>query len=95
MTEQEMNKLADIIVDKIIKRQSEYDAAFVANLNKEQDEYFLFSTSTASEKIEPPTLKEQIEALEQQRKIYVQEENYELAGIVAEKIKELVKKLWP
>ena len=32
MTEQQMNQLADIIVDKIISRQAEYDAEFMKNL---------------------------------------------------------------
>ena len=42
MTEQEMNKLADIIVNKIIEKQSEYDSAFVNNLNKEYESTFWF-----------------------------------------------------
>lgn len=34
MTENEMDKLADIIVDKLIKRQAEYDANFMEELVK-------------------------------------------------------------
>ena len=32
MTEQQMNRLAEIIVDKIIQRQTEYDEKFKADL---------------------------------------------------------------
>jgi len=88
-----MNKLADIIVNKIIEKQSEYDAAFVNNLNKEYESTFWFETTSLQEEINLPTIKEQIETLEQQRKKYVEEENYEMAGIVVNKIKELIKKL--
>ena len=35
MTEEQMNKLADLIVEKILVRQAEYDAEFVKQIEKE------------------------------------------------------------
>ena len=45
MTEDELENLADLIVDKIIKRQAEYDAEFMQQLkesSEENDLKFLF-----------------------------------------------------
>jgi 20S proteasome alpha/beta subunit len=38
MTNEEMNKLADIIVDKLIEKQKEYDEQFHIDLARDNDE---------------------------------------------------------
>ena len=35
MTEEQMNKLADLIVEKILVKQAEYDAEFVKQMEQE------------------------------------------------------------
>ena len=89
MTDKEISKLADIIVDKIIERQKAYDEEFKADIQSMVDENtnIEFGTITQDELIieEIDNLTETLDRLET-------EENYEAARIVANKIKHLKNK---
>jgi protein-arginine kinase activator protein McsA len=89
MTDKEMSKLADIIVDKIIERQKAYDEEFKADIQSMVDENtnLEFGTITQDELIieEIDGLKERLDQLEEK-------EDYEAARIVANKIKHLKNK---
>ena len=89
MTDEEMSKLADIIVDKIIERQKAYDEEFKADIQAMVGEStdLEFGVITQDELIiqEINSLKERLAQLEEK-------EDYESARIVANKIKHLKNK---
>ncbi|MCP4321300.1 MAG: hypothetical protein GY787_05520 [Alteromonadales bacterium] len=89
MTDKEMSKLADIIVDKIIERQRAYDDEFKADIQSMVDENtnIEFGTITQDELII-----EEIDGLQETLDRLETEENYEAARIVANKIKHLKNK---
>ena len=89
MTDKEMSKLADIIVDKIIERQKAYDDEFKADIQSMVDENtnIEFGTITQDELII-----EEIDGLQETLDRLETEENYEAARIVANKIKHLKNK---
>ncbi len=93
MTDKEMSKLADIIVDKIIEKQRAYDDEFKADIQSMVDENtnIEFGTITQDELII-----EEIDGLQETLDRLETEENYEAARIVANKIKHLKNKykLW-
>ena len=89
MTDEEMSKLADIIVDKIIQRQKAYDEEFKADIQAMVGEStdLEFGVITQDELIiqEIDSLQERLAQLEEK-------EDYESARIVANKIKHLKNK---
>ena len=89
MTDEEMSKLADIIVDKIIERQKAYDEEFKADIQSMVGENtdLEFGVITQDELIiqEINSLQERLAQLEEK-------EEYESARIVANKIKHLKNK---
>ena len=89
MTESEMNKLADMVVDKIINRQKAYDEEFKAEIQDmvADNENLEFGTITEDEIIADEIIKlnNRLEQLEEN-------EDYEAARIVANKIKHLKNK---
>ena len=89
MTESEMNKLADMVVDKIINRQKAYDEEFKAEIQNmvADNENLEFGTITEDEIIADEIIKlnNRLEQLEKK-------EDYEAARIVANKIKHLKNK---
>ena len=89
MTESEMNKLADLVVSKIINRQKAYDEEFKAEIQGmvDDNENLEFGTITEDEIIayEIIKLNNRLEQLEKN-------EDYEAARIVANKIKHLKNK---
>ena len=89
MTEREMNKLADMVVDKIINRQKAYDEEFKAEIQDmvADNENLEFGTITEDEIIADEIIKlnNRLEQLEKN-------EDYEAARIVANKIKHLKNK---
>ena len=89
MTEKEISKLADLIVDKIIERQKAYDEEFKADIQSMVDENtnIEFGTITQDELII-----EEIDGLQETLDRLETEENYEAARIVANKIKHLKNK---
>ena len=89
MTESEMNKLADMVVDKIINRQKAYDEEFKAEIQDmvADNENLEFGTITEDEIIADEIIKlnNRLEKLEEN-------EDYEAARIIANKIKHLKNK---
>tara|TARA_B100000768_G_C11184376_1_gene334371 strand:+ start:435 stop:713 length:279 start_codon:yes stop_codon:yes gene_type:complete len=89
MTESEMNKLADMVVDKIINRQKAYDEEFKAEIQGmvDTDTNVEFGTITEDEIMADEIIKlnNRLSQLEDQ-------EDYEAARIVANKIKHLKNK---
>ena len=89
MTESEMNKLADLVVSKIINRQKAYDEEFKAEIQGmvDDNENLEFGTITEDEIIADEIIKlnNRLDQLEKN-------EDYEAARIVANKIKHLKNK---
>jgi len=89
MTESEMNKLANMVVDKIINRQKAYDEEFKAEIQGmvDTDTNVEFGTITEDEIMADEIIKlnNRLSQLEDQ-------EDYEAARIVANKIKHLKNK---
>jgi len=89
MTESEMNKLADLVVSKIINRQKAYDEEFKAEIQGMvgDNENLEFGTITEDEIIADELIKlnNRLDQLEEN-------EDYEAARIVANKIKHLKNK---
>ena len=89
MTESEMNKLADLVVSKIINRQKAYDEEFKAEIQGmvDDNENLEFGTITEDEIVADEIIKlnNRLEQLEKN-------EDYEAARIVANKIKHLKNK---
>jgi protein-arginine kinase activator protein McsA len=92
MTEQEMNQLADIIVDKLINRQAEYDAEFMKNLaeSDQVDEiHFMSKPVKTNEEI----IILNIERLEAQLQKALNEEDYMRAETLKKSIQKFKDKL--
>lgn len=89
MTESEMNKIAELVVDKIIARQKAYDEEFKAEIQDMVDENaeIEFGTITEDEIIAEELIKLNNRLLQLE-----DNEDYEAAGIVANKIKHLKNK---
>jgi|TARA_B100001093_G_scaffold220333_1_gene211355 protein-arginine kinase activator protein McsA len=89
MTESEMDKLAEMVVDKIISRQKAYDEEFKAEIQDmvADNENLEFGTITEDEIVADEIIKlnNRLEQLEKN-------EDYEAARIVANKIKHLKNK---
>jgi protein-arginine kinase activator protein McsA len=89
MTEKEMDKLAEMVVNKIIDRQKAYDEEFKADIKNmvADSENLEFGTITEDEIVadELIKLKNRLDQLEEN-------EDYEAARIVANKIKHLKNK---
>ena len=89
MTESEMNKIAEMVVDKIIARQKAYDEEFKAEIQEmvDGDAEVEFGTITEEEIIAEELIK-----LNSRLAQLEDNEDYEAAGIVANKIKHLKNK---
>jgi protein-arginine kinase activator protein McsA len=89
MTEQEMNKLAEIIVSKIIERQKAYDEEFKADIQTMIGENtdLEFGVITQDDLVI-----EEIDGLQERLAQLEEKEDYEAARIVANKIKHLKNK---
>ena len=89
MTDREMNKLADIIVGKIVDRQKAYDEEFKADIQSMVDENtnLEFGVITQDE-----IIIEEIANLNKRLKQLESQESYEAAAIVVNKIKHLKNK---
>jgi protein-arginine kinase activator protein McsA len=89
MTEKEMDRIAEMVVDKIIARQKAYDEEFKAEIQGmvDDDAEIEFGTITEDEIIAEELIKlnDRLAQLEDN-------EEYEAAGIVANKIKHLKNK---
>ncbi|MGY8793312.1 MAG: hypothetical protein ACKVI9_06560 [Gammaproteobacteria bacterium] len=89
MTESEMNRIAEMVVDKIIARQKAYDEEFKAEIQSmvDDDAEIEFGTITEDE-----IMADEIIKLNNRLSQLEDNEDYEAARIVANKIKHLKNK---
>ena len=89
MTESEMNRIAEMVVDKIIARQKAYDEEFKAEIQGmvDDDAEIEFGTITEDE-----IMADEIIKLNNRLAQLEDNEDYEAARIVANKIKHLKNK---
>jgi len=89
MTESEMNRIAEMVVDKIIARQKAYDEEFKAEIQSmvDDDAEIEFGTITEDE-----IMADEIIKLNNRLAQLEDNEDYEAARIVANKIKHLKNK---
>ena len=89
MTENEMNRIAEMVVNKIIARQKAHDEEFKAEIQGmvDDDAEIEFGTITEDEIIAEELIK-----LNNRLAQLEDNEDYEAAGIVANKIKHLKNK---
>lgn len=87
MTEKEMDKLADIIVNKLIEKQAEYDARFmeelVKNAGPEYDVTIEYNKANMS-------IDEQVKELEDQIDRCIKTDNFEAIPGIQEQIDKLL-----
>ena len=86
MTEQEMNKLADLIVSKVIARQAEYDAQFMAELTKTAGPDY----DVTIEYNRGKSVEEQVQELEDQIDNCIKTDNFEAIKPLQDKINKLL-----
>ena len=80
MTEEQMNKLADLIVQKILVRQAEYDAEFVKQIEKENGLKIEFVDAHKQ------MIEDEIVKLEKYLQKLLNREMYERAAEIVQKI---------
>ena len=89
MTESEMNRIAEMVVDKIIARQKAYDEEFKAEIQGMVDGDAEIELGTITE---DEIITEELIKLNSRLAQLEDNEDYEAAGIVANKIKHLKNK---
>lgn len=87
MTEEEMNKLADLIVEKILVKQAEYDAEFVKQMEQEKGIELEFVD------VQKQMIEDEIIRLEKRLSKLLEREMYEEAARLVEQINNLKKHL--
>ena len=87
MTEEEMNKLADLIVEKILVKQAEYDAEFVKQMEQEKGIELEFVD------VQKQMIEDEVIRLEKRLSKLLEKENYEEAARLVEQINNLKKHL--
>jgi len=87
MTEEQMNKLADLIVEKILVRQTEYDAEFVKQMEQEHNVQLEFVDAHKQ------MIEDEIVKLEKRLQKLLDREMYEAAAGLVEQINNLKKHL--
>lgn len=89
MTEKEMNKLADIIVDRIRLLQKEMDETFYTTASSLNEAWGLAAIDPAEKKMLDDEYDIVLEQLQLNLQEAINSENYELAAILKQKIKDL------
>jgi excinuclease UvrABC helicase subunit UvrB len=89
MTEVEMQRIAEIIVSKIIEQQRAYDAEFKADMEDLISDKFEVDFELAND---TELIYEEILILQEKLNSYVRKEEYEKAGVLRDKIKYLKQK---
>ena len=87
MTDEQLNKLADLIVEKILVRQAEYDAEFVKQMEKEHNVQLEFVD------VQKDILELEIAKLEKRLSKLLEREMYEEAARLVDQINNLKKHL--
>lgn len=101
MTEEQMEKLAEIIFQKLLTKQSEFDKQFIEQLesakNINPQDFMYYTTDTTQpveeQKSDREVLTEELERLNKLLSRYVEQENYESAAVIKNKISKINKKL--
>jgi len=89
MTEQEMEKLANLVVNKLIAKQQEYDEQFHVDLQETMSDNMGHARHVTEEEL----LLAEIARLMTLLSSYEDKEQYEKAAIIKNKIDKLTKKL--
>lgn len=95
MTEKEMNKLADIVVNKLLEKQKEYDENFKNEVQKivdQANDEIIFNIENVNDplkELKDRMVEIELEELENLLKLYVEREDYENAKIIKSKIDRL------
>jgi excinuclease UvrABC helicase subunit UvrB len=87
MTEEQLNRLADLIVEKILVKQAQYDAEFIKQMQEENDIELKFTT------VQNELIEEEIAKLEKRLQKLLEREQYERAADLVNQINELKKHL--
>ena len=87
MTEEQINKLAELIVEKILVRQAEYDAEFVKQMEQEHNVQLEFVDAHKQ------MIEDEIVKLEKRLQKLLDREMYEAAAGLVEQINNLKKHL--
>lgn len=87
MTDEQLNKLAELIVEKILVRQAEYDAEFVKQMEKEHNVQLEFVD------VQKDMIEQEIKKLEKRLQKLLEREMYERAAELVEQINNLKKYL--
>ena len=87
MTDEQLNRLADLIVEKILVRQAEYDAEFVKQMEKEHHVQLEFVD------VQKDMIEQEIKKLEKRLQKLLEREMYERAAELVEQINNLKKHL--
>tara|TARA_R100000479_G_C6391036_1_gene205152 strand:+ start:227 stop:490 length:264 start_codon:yes stop_codon:yes gene_type:complete len=87
MTDEQMNKLAELIVEKILVRQAEYDAEFVKQMEQEHNVQLEFVDAHKQ------MIEDEIAKLEKRLQKLLDREMYEAAARLVEQINNLKKHL--
>jgi excinuclease UvrABC helicase subunit UvrB len=89
MTNKEMNKLADIIVDKIRLLQKEMDETFYTTASTLNEAWGIAAIDPAERQLLQDEYDDVLEQLVLNLSEALAAENYELAAVIQEKIKDL------
>ena len=89
MTEEQMEKLANLIVDKLLAKQKEYDEQFHVDLQETMKDNLGNARHVAEEEL----LLAEIARLMTLLSSYENKEQYEKAAIILKKIRKIAKKL--
>ena len=87
MTEEQLNRLADLIVDKILVKQAQYDAEFIRQMQNENNVQIEFTT------VQNEMIEAEIAKLEKRLQKLLEREQYERAAELVDQINELKKHL--
>ena len=87
MTEKEMDKLADIIVNKLIEKQAEYDARFMEELVKNAGPEYVVTIEYNKANM---SIDEQVKELENQIDRCIKTDNFEAIPSIQEQINKLL-----
>ena len=87
MIEEQLNRLADLIVDRILVKQAQYDAEFIRQMQRESGVDIEFTT------VQNEMIESEIAKLEKRLQKLLDREQYERAAEIVEQINKLKKHL--
>jgi protein-arginine kinase activator protein McsA len=97
MTEEQMEKLAEIIFQKLLTKQAEFDKQFIEQINQTSNDIHLEIKSPYTEytfgKSEKEELEDERSRLNNLLSRYEETEEYEKAAIIKNKLTKIINKL--